>query len=127
VLDEVEPLALQETDLPLTARLRMAGRYGQDVEGLRDCCNPQEHSLIGSTPFLWSELRWAARSEAVVHLDDLLLRRVRLGLTLPQGGLEYLDRIQPIVQSELGWGNARWEQEAAAYQALWKSAYATSH
>jgi glycerol-3-phosphate dehydrogenase len=42
-------------------------------------------STIPNTNVLWAELRWAARSEGVVHLDDLLLRRVRLGLLLAAG------------------------------------------
>ena len=41
---------------------------------------------IPGTETLWAELRWAARAEAVVHLEDLLLRRTRLGLLLRGGG-----------------------------------------
>ena len=36
-------------------------------------------------PTLWAELKWAARHEQVVHLDDLLLRRTRIGSLLPHG------------------------------------------
>ena len=50
---------------------------------------PMNSQPIDSAPALWAELRWAARDEGVVHLDDLLLRRVRLGLLLPQGGVAY--------------------------------------
>ena len=46
--------------------------------------------------------------EGVVHLDDLLLRRVRLGLLLPHGGLADMDAIRAIAQPELGWDDARW-------------------
>jgi glycerol-3-phosphate dehydrogenase len=80
-----------------------------------------ELELVEGTPTCWAELRWAARAEAVVHLDDLLLRRVRLGLLLPEGGLAYLDRVRAIVQNELGWSNQRWEVEAAAYVRLWRA------
>jgi glycerol-3-phosphate dehydrogenase len=79
-------------------------------------------SIAGSTA-LWAELRWAARAEGVVHLDDLLLRRVRLGLLLPQGGISCLDRIRAIAQPELGWDDYRWEQEAAQYRQLWQKCY----
>jgi glycerol-3-phosphate dehydrogenase len=72
---------------------------------------------------LWAELRWAARAEGVVHLDDLLLRRVRLGLIAPQGGVQWLDRIRSIVQPELGWDDARWDREASEYTSLWKRCY----
>ena len=88
----------------------MAARQGE--------LEPVAHTLN-----LWAELRWAARSEAVQHLDDLLLRRVRLGLLLPQGGLNCMQRIRSIVQPELSWGDHRWEQEAANYTRLWKACY----
>jgi glycerol-3-phosphate dehydrogenase len=72
---------------------------------------------------VWVELRWCARSEGVVHLDDLMLRRLRLGLTLPEGGLGHMDRIRGIVQPELGWDDARWQQEAESYALLWRQSY----
>ena len=78
---------------------------------------------IEETPALWGELRWAAREEGVVHLDDLLLRRVRIGLLLPQGALHIMDGIRTVVQPELGWDDARWKAEVAAYQTLWAKAY----
>jgi glycerol-3-phosphate dehydrogenase len=72
---------------------------------------------------LWAEPRWAARAEAVCHLDDLLLRRVRLGLLLPDGGLAHLERIRAIVQPELNWSDARWARECEAYRCLWQQNY----
>jgi glycerol-3-phosphate dehydrogenase len=71
---------------------------------------------------LWAEVRWAARAEAVAHLDDLLLRRVRLGLLLPEGGRRHLARIRAIAQPELGWDDAGWAREVEAYLALWDQA-----
>ncbi|MDI7277553.1 MAG: glycerol-3-phosphate dehydrogenase C-terminal domain-containing protein, partial [Anaerolineae bacterium] len=84
---------------------------------------PGELDPIPGVRTLWAELRWAARAEAVEHLDDLLLRRVRLGLLVPQGGRHLLPEIRSIVQPELGWEDARWEEEAAGYAALWQRAY----
>ena len=40
------------------------------------------------------------------HLDDLLLRRVRLGLQLPEGGAALLPELRAICQEELGWDDA---------------------
>jgi hypothetical protein len=61
--------------------------------------------------------------ERVRHLDDLLLRRVRLGLLLPEGGAAHLPAIRAICQPELGWDDARWQEEEARYQALWQACY----
>ncbi|MDF5909243.1 glycerol-3-phosphate dehydrogenase C-terminal domain-containing protein [Pseudomonas aeruginosa] len=41
---------------------------------------------VGASETLWAELAFAAEAEMVLHLDDLLLRRTRLGLLLPGGG-----------------------------------------
>jgi glycerol-3-phosphate dehydrogenase len=59
----------------------------------------------------------------VIHLDDLMLRRVRLGHVLPHGGEKLLPRIRAICQPELDWDDARWELEEAAYLDLWDRCY----
>lgn len=41
----------------------------------------------------WAELRWAAHAEGVVHLDDLLLRRVRLDMLTARGGLPIMKKL----------------------------------
>ncbi|MDW8326269.1 MAG: glycerol-3-phosphate dehydrogenase/oxidase [Anaerolineales bacterium] len=121
VLDPPPTLA---ADLRPEVALRLAGRYGADAPALIAAAQPGELAPVADSVALWAELRWAARAEGVVHLDDLLLRRVRLGLLLPEGGLPHLDRIRAIVQPELGWDDARWEQEAADYARLWQASYA---
>ncbi len=106
-----------------TARRRLLGRYGADAPALVAAAGPGELERIPGTESLWAELRWAARAEGVVHLDDLLLRRLRLGLLLPEGGRALLPRIRRICQPELGWDDARWEAEQAAYLDLWRRHY----
>lgn len=106
------------------ARLRLLGRYGADTRALLDAAHDGELERIEHLNALWAELRWAARAEGVVHLEDLLLRRVRLGLLLPRGGMDFISKIRAIAQSELGWDDARWEREQAAYAKLWRERYA---
>ena len=104
-------------------RLRLAGRHGAETAALLAAARPTELEPAANTPVLWAELRWAARAEAVVHLDDLLLRRARLGLLLPRGGLDCLEAIRQVVQPELGWSDERWGIEARGYADLWKRCY----
>jgi glycerol-3-phosphate dehydrogenase len=61
---------------------------------------PESLATIG--PYFAGELDFIVRHEAVVHLDDLLLRRTVLGLW---GHLdpERLNRVVAIVTSALGW------------------------
>jgi glycerol-3-phosphate dehydrogenase len=103
---------------------RLSGRYGADAPALAAAAGPGELSLVPGTLTTWAELRWAARAEAVTHLDDLLLRRVRLGLQVRDGGTALLPRVRAICQPELGWEDARWEREEADYRALWRTCYA---
>jgi glycerol-3-phosphate dehydrogenase len=122
VLDE--PPALPEAiGLTPAAASRLAGRYGADGPLLLQAAGDGELEPIAGTPSLWAELRWAARDEGVVHLEDLLLRRLRLGLLLPEGGRLWMDAIRAVAQPELGWDDQCWEAEAAAYAALWRAAY----
>jgi glycerol-3-phosphate dehydrogenase len=115
------PEADGEVDPDLLRRLQ--GRYGPDAADVRAAAAPGELEAIPGTLTPWAELRWAARAEGVVHLDDLLLRRVRLGLQLAGGGAALLPRVRAICQPELGWDDARWNEEEAAYRALWASHY----
>ncbi len=102
---------------------RLLGRYGAHAPELVTAAEAGELALIPGTKTLWAELRWAARAEGVVHLDDLLLRRTRLGLLLPHGAAALLPRIRHICQGELGWDDGRWRTEEAAYRTLIAQAY----
>jgi glycerol-3-phosphate dehydrogenase len=78
----------------------------------------EEISLAG-TRYSLMKLRHACRHEQVVHLDDLMLRRSRLGLITPQGGRALLDKIRPVACEELRWDEARWREEERRYLELW--------
>ncbi len=101
-------------------RFRLLGRYG--VEAVELAKDPDAQHIPGSVA-LWSELRHAAANEAVVTLSDLLLRRVRIGLLLPNGGMDHAAKIRTLAQPALGWDDARWEKEEADYRAAWKRGY----
>ncbi len=102
---------------------RLIGYYGIEAPTLIKAAKSGELKPIPETNTLWAELRWAARAEGVVHLDDLLLRRVRLGLLVKNGGKAFLPQIQNICRQELGWSDERWRQEQKAYLDLWKRCY----
>jgi len=104
-------------------QVRLIGRYGRNAIHLIDNARYAELAPISFSPTLWAELRWAARSESVVHLDDLLLRRIRLGLLLPSGGLSEMEKIRTIVQDELNWNDTKWEEELERYKKIWNTCY----
>ncbi|WDE09299.1 glycerol-3-phosphate dehydrogenase/oxidase [Thalassomonas viridans] len=70
-----------------------------------------------------AELVWAAKYEQVLHLDDLLLRRTRLGNVLPHGALDYLDEIKELCAGFLPWDDSRWQLEIQRYRRIWQENY----
>lgn len=121
------PLLIQsEVDPTLTAGLDVGelrllqGRYGAAVNDLVAAAQPGELERIPGTTSTWAELRWAARAEGVVHLEDLLSRRLRLALMAPEGGREFLPRIRDICRDELGWDEERWQAEVESYLSMWR-------
>jgi glycerol-3-phosphate dehydrogenase len=98
-------------------------RTGGSGPGLPEEDQGRKLTPIQETGLFWEELVRAAREEEATRLDDLLLRRTRLGLLLPGGGASILDQARKLVQEELGWDDGRWEKEAARYLDLWQRAY----
>jgi glycerol-3-phosphate dehydrogenase len=99
---------------------RLAGRHGRNLPRLAKLIAELGHDSVGATDTLWAELAFACDSEMVLHLDDLLLRRTRLGLLLPRGAMDYWPAIRRLCQPRLGWDDERWQQEQQRYQALWQ-------
>jgi len=113
--------------LAFSAAGRLQAHYGAaGADWLAGSASAGDRDNIAGTPYVWGELRWAARSEAVLHLDDLLLRRSRIGLLLPQGGAALLDRVALICCEELGWEAAHWAEERSRYLELWRRRHAVA-
>jgi glycerol-3-phosphate dehydrogenase len=119
----IDPPLLSEAPIDQKTKIRLAGRYGLEAAERITNSDPSELTSIGSSPNLWAEIRWAARAEGIVHLEDLLLRRVRLGILLPAGGIEVIGKIKKIVKEELGWNENRWEMEFRNYKLLLERSY----
>lgn len=106
---------------------RLAGFYGQDAAEIIRTAKAHggaaDLQSIPGTHACWAELRWQAASEAVVHLDDLLLRRNRLGLLLKNGGLDLLPELKERLQPMLGWSDEHWAAEVERYRRLWTQYY----
>jgi glycerol-3-phosphate dehydrogenase len=121
VFRRYEPVRTTHVAARVLARLE--GRFGFLAAQFLHEADPDELQPLPGTDLLWAELRWAARHEHVAHLDDLLLRRTRLGILARQGGAEFLPRLGQICRAELGWSDARWDAEAVRYRDIWRDHY----
>ncbi|MCY7259889.1 glycerol-3-phosphate dehydrogenase C-terminal domain-containing protein, partial [Pseudomonas protegens] len=99
---------------------RLAGRHGRDLPRVAQRVAELGGDCVGASDTLWAELAFAAEAEMVLHLDDLLLRRTRLGLLLAEGAAQYLPAIRRLCQPRLGWDDARWLAEEQCYRDLWQ-------
>ncbi|WDP92494.1 MAG: glycerol-3-phosphate dehydrogenase/oxidase [Desulfobacter sp.] len=104
--------------------LRLRGRHGNRAGRLWKLLTRENSRPVGQTATLWAELEFSAGFEQVRRLEDLMLRRTRIGLLLPRGGMDIMDDIRARVCPYLGWDHSRWEKEIRDYRALWKRAYA---
>lgn len=110
-------------ELPAEVRGRLLGRFGFLFRDLVGAAKEGELVPIEDTDTTWAELRFGARAEQVVHLDDLLLRRTRLGNLLPKGGAAHEARLRAICQEELRWDDATWRKEWERYQGIIRDFY----
>ncbi len=117
-VDATQPLP--DLDPRLARRLapRLWGRYGAAAPALV-AHSPDLLTPIPGAPYLWAELAWSAQHEAIAHLDDLLLRRFRLGILLPDGGQGLVPRLGALS----GWDEARWLAESERYRQVWRQAH----
>lgn len=127
ILDPAPARLARTHELSAQAQARLLGRYGAEAQELVEAAGPGELARIAGTVYLWAEARWAAQAEGVVHLDDVMLRRLRLGVVAPEGGISLLPQLRPILQPELDWDDCRWSREVEAYIELWHRVYAGPH
>ncbi len=104
---------------------RLKGRYGKGAERLIHDTLPKDLDHIPGTPTIWAELPYVAKYEQARHLADILLRRLRMGVILPGGGKNHMQRIRGLCQPVLGWDDARWEQEKNNYMNIIQRNYAS--
>ncbi|WP_201603885.1 glycerol-3-phosphate dehydrogenase/oxidase [Psychrobacter submarinus] len=125
VFNNPTPTHAKFVTLPADLQQRLQGFYGLQLDNLLELAHDDDLAYVTDSNTLWAEIRFAARYEQVIHLDDLLLRRTRLGLILPHGAMTPLisARLKQICQQELGWDEQKWQQEVARYTELWQLYY----
>lgn len=103
--------------LPSATASRLVARHGTEAAAVarlgqeRDLLGP----LVPGRPFIEAEVVWAVREELALSLDDLLSRRFRLSMELPDRGASIAGRAAELMGEELGWDPGRRSAEVATY------------
>lgn len=94
-------------------------RYGAELEDVMALIaqDPAWGQPLAAAPqFLRADVLQAVRSEGALHLEDVLVRRVRLDLEASDRGLAAAQEIIDIMADELGWDDQRQALELETYQ-----------
>ena len=95
-------------------------RYGAQIEDLGaliDTDSSLGAPLAKAPQCRRADVVFAVRYEGALHLEDVLVRRVRLDLEQRDRGLAAADEILEILRSELGWDDQKVKEERDLYAA----------
>lgn len=106
-----------EAGLTEATAARLVGRHGMEAAAVVDLGRERGllAPLVPGRPFLEAEVVWAAREELALSLDDLLARRFRLAMELPDRGAAIAGRAAELLGGELGWDAGRRTREVERY------------
>ena len=96
-------------------------RYGDELPALLASIDgdPSLARPLGEAPaFLRAEVAWAVTHEGAAHLDDVLLRRVRLDIEHRDRGLGAAAEVLAVMAPLLGWSAAEVETERTDEEAV---------
>jgi glycerol-3-phosphate dehydrogenase len=103
-LDALAGRLASEPGLDATLARRLVDRHGTEAaEVIRMGRDLDLVRPLSGTGHLEAEVAWAARRELAWTVDDVLSRRMRLTMELPDRGAALAPRVAQILAAELGW------------------------
>ncbi|WP_369255117.1 glycerol-3-phosphate dehydrogenase/oxidase [Geodermatophilus amargosae] len=112
-------LTAERTGLPLSTVEHLLGRYGTLTGELLDLMAEQpalREPLAGAPEYLRAEAYYAVSHEGALHLDDVLTRRTRISIEVPDRGVAAAAEVAEIVAPLLDWDAAHVEREVTHYR-----------
>jgi glycerol-3-phosphate dehydrogenase len=97
--------------------------YGKDAQLIVDLVEKEpslNNRICPDFPPIMAEVAFCIVTEMSVSLEDLLFRRMRLGIIHQKQCLDAAPKVAMLVQSLLGWDNARTEIELSALETTLK-------
>ncbi len=117
---EAERLA-EDYGLPREAVERLIDRYGTLTEEVLEPTRDHPaltRPLAGGHPYLDAEVAYAVTHEGALHVEDVLVRRVRLFIETGACGAEAVGPVTAIMGDLLGWDSAQRAAETERYLEL---------
>src|SRR5690625_6694704 len=108
---------------------QLLGRCGSEISLLTDLVDsdPELGKPLESAPaYLRAEVVMAVTHEGALHLEDVVMRRIRLFYEQRDRGVGALEEIAGIVAPLLGWDEETTRKEIASYTAAARSEEHTS-
>ncbi|WP_067701897.1 glycerol-3-phosphate dehydrogenase [Nocardia jejuensis] len=105
-------------ELPVATVEHLLGRYGSLSENIFDliaAVPALREPLPGAPDYLAAEAVYAATHEGALHLDDVLTRRTRISIEVPDRGLKAAPEIARLIAPHLGWDDERTNDEINRY------------
>ncbi len=96
----------------------LLGRYGSDIRALL-CLVDEDASmkqpLVSAPAYLRAEVVFGVLYEGALHLEDVLIRRIRLNYETRDRGASAVDEVAQLMAPLLGWDQERLAGEKASY------------
>lgn len=98
--------------------VHLVRRYGglvDEVLALVDADPSLGAPVEGSSGYIKAEVLYAVTHEGARHLEDVLLRRTRIGIETPDSGRSAAEGVAAVMAGVLGWDRATIAAEAESY------------
>ncbi|MFC9999043.1 glycerol-3-phosphate dehydrogenase [Nocardia sp. NPDC127526] len=112
------PGVAARADLPVEVVEHLLGRYGSLSENIFDliaAVPALREPIRGAEDYIAAEAVYAVTHEGALHLDDILTRRTRISIEVPDRGLEAAGEIARLIAPHLGWDDERTNAEINRY------------
>jgi glycerol-3-phosphate dehydrogenase len=107
-LDAAAAELRREFELPAACADRLVRLYGSEA---RDVAGLGAAPLVAGTPVLASEVDWGVRVEGAASVEDVIYRRIRTALFVPDAREASVAPVAERMAALLGWSPARKQAE----------------
>jgi glycerol-3-phosphate dehydrogenase len=112
-------LIAERSKLHVSKIEHLLGRYGSLISELLDLVAQRPElgePLVGAPEYLRVEAYYAASHEGALHLDDVLTRRTRISIEVPDRGDAAAAEIAELIAPVLGWDGEQVRREVEHYR-----------